>query len=351
MQIYHTREAPSQAEHEPTDPASVKNLVDALLNAKNIPKNKDLIKKLITESVSLAEDDLDRLDLKILSAALKELKQAFDIFASSRTRRKVTIFGSARTSQDEFSYQMAEKLAKLMADEAWMTVTGGGPGIMRAGMTGAGADNAFGVGIRLPFEERSELDVPAKRVEMKYFFTRKLMLVKESDAFVSLPGGFGTLDETFEIITLMQTGKAQLAPIILLSPADSQYWEHLLEFVDNVLGKQGYISEEDCNLFTACSDVEKARDEIVRFYSNYSSMRWVRDLLVIRIKTPPDEEQLREIRQDFTDITTDGQINLIDPTEQEIAEKEELNLFRIGLKFDKVSYGRLRHFVDRINAF
>ncbi len=328
----------------------LKDLVDEIIKSTNASHNRDLIRRLITQSVRLGEDDLDRLDLKILTSALRELRDAFDIFAPFKVRRKLTIFGSARTKAAESSYQLAKDLASAMATEGWMTVTGGGPGIMEAGMLGAGSENSFGIGIRLPFEDEGAPSAKAYRVEMKYFFTRKLMLVKESDAFVSLPGGFGTLDETFELLTLMQTGKAQLAPLVLLEPPSSRYFELLSDFIREAIEEGGYISSQDMNLISFSKDINAAKAIITQFYSNFQSMRFVGDQLVIRVKNKPPESLIDMLNENFQDICKDQpDFRPIETTYEELRDQDCLHCHRLAFTFNKSSYGRLRKAIDLIN--
>ncbi len=328
----------------------LKDLIDEIIKSTNAGHNRDLIRRLITQSIRLSEDDLDRLDLKILTSALRELRDAFDIFAPFKIRRKLTIFGSARTKVSEDSYQLAKDLACAMATEGWMTVTGGGPGIMEAGMVGAGSNNSFGIGIRLPFEDEGAPSAKAYRVEMKYFFTRKLMLVKESDAFVSLPGGFGTLDETFELLTLMQTGKAQLAPLVLLEPPSCKYFELLSDFMREAIEKGGYISSQDMSLISFAKDVETAKSIITQFYSNFQSMRFVGNQLVIRVKDKPSESLIELLNEHFQDICKNQpDFRPIEVTYEELRDQDCLDCHRIAFTFNKSSYGRLRKAVDLIN--
>ncbi len=329
---------------------NLKDLVDELVRSTNADQNLDLIRRLITQSVRLGENNLDRLDLKILTSALHELGAAFDIFAPFKDRRKLTIFGSARARTSNESYRLAKDLANAMADRGWMTVTGGGPGIMEAGMLGAGSDNSFGVGIRLPFEDEGAPTVGVFRVEMKYFFTRKLMLVKESDAFVSLPGGFGTLDETFELLTLMQTGKAQLAPLVLLEPPSSRYFELLSEFIEEALNNDGYISQQDLSLISFAKDVETACAVITKFYSNFQSMRYFGDQLVISVHHRPSELLISTLKETFSDICQKkADFVAIDANSDELSEQGGEGHYKISFTFNKTSYGRLREAVDLIN--
>lgn len=312
--------------------------------------NRDIIIRLINEVITIARSKKDRLDLKIMNSALAELNHAFDLFAPYRKIRKLTIFGSARTTPDEVSYQMAKELAGLTAADNWMIVTGGGPGIMAAGISGAGAHKAFGINISLPFEKPFlEPGGGVKLLEMKYFFTRKLMLMKESDAFASLPGGFGTLDETFELLTLMQTGKAQLAPLVLVEPEGMGYWEALEQFLQSQASARGLISEEDLKLYRICHSVEEAKEEIVQFYANYHSLRWVGDDLILRLLRPPNEAMIDSINERFSSLCSTGKIEATSTHHVEISDGDNIDLYRLHFKFNRRSYAGLRSLIDFVN--
>jgi uncharacterized protein (TIGR00730 family) len=302
--------------------------------------------------VRLAGDDADRLDLKITNSALKEMRQAFRLFAPYRDIPKVTIFGSARTSPDDPLYEQTRALASTLANQGWMVVTGAGPGIMAAGVEGAGPESSIGVNIRLPFEQgvNAFLATDDKLVEMKYFFTRKLMLMKESAGFAVLPGGFGTLDEAFELLTLLQTGKAAPAPIVLLEIPGGSYWKAWERFLVEEVLARGLISEHDFSLFRVTDDVAAACDEIVGFYANYHSIRFVGDLLVVRLRHAPDDALLEKINADFADITTRGGIERSEPLPAEVSSNDHLELPRVAFHFDRLNYGRLRQLIDVLNG-
>src|SRR3954452_817112 len=230
------------------DPELDRRLME-VLQAAGAERDVDQLFEILVSAVRLAGDDADRLDLKITNAALKEMRSAFKVFAPYRDVPKVTIFGSARTLPEDPLYHQTRELARVLAERGWMVVTGAGPGIMAAGVEGAGLDHALGVNIRLPFEqEQSDLIAGDKLVSMKYFFTRKLMLMKESAGFVVLPGGFGTLDEMFELLTLLQTGKAAPAPIVLLDVPGGTYWQAWAQFIREELAKRGLVDENDLGL-------------------------------------------------------------------------------------------------------
>src|SRR4051812_9139331 len=277
--------------------------VAALVEQVSDPADADLIFELVASALRLASDSADRGDLKIANAALKEMRHAFHVFAPYRSALKVAIFGSARTEPDSPLYLQARDFAAAMAKLDWMVVTGAGPGIMEAGIEGAGAGNAFGVSILLPFETTTSqfLADDPKLINFRYFFTRKLEFIKESDAFVLLPGGFGTLDEAFELLTLLQTGKAQPAPVVLLDVPGGTYWQSWREFVTRELD-DAYISSDDMRLVLITDDIDTAVDEVFGFYTNYQSLRFVNGVLVLRMLREPTPSELAAITADFADI-------------------------------------------------
>jgi uncharacterized protein (TIGR00730 family) len=323
-----------------------------LLDSAGATANRDQLFEIMATAVRLARDGTDRLDLKITNAALRELRRAFLVFADYRNVPKLTIFGSARTLPDDPLYEQARRLATLVASAGWMVVTGGGPGIMAAGTEGAGRERSFGINIRLPFEQEVNeiLAGDPKLIEMRYFFTRKLMLVKESEGFVALPGGFGTLDEALELLVLAQTGKAEPAPIVLLDvPSEGGYWEAWERFVTGEVASRGMISPADRHLYRVTGDAKEAADEILGFYRNYQSRRWVGDVLLLRLRHAPTPAQVAELSQEFADICLDGGLRVVEPLPVEVAEGDHLELTRLALAFDRVSYGRLRQLIDAVN--
>jgi len=335
-----------------TGDADLDQRIVELLDAVEVRHDRDQLFEILTSAVRLAGDDADRLDLKITNSALKEMRQAFKLFAPYRDVPKVTIFGSARTSPDDPLYEQTRALASMLAEMGWMVVTGAGPGIMAAGVEGAGPESSIGVNIRLPFEQgvNAFLATDDKLVEMKYFFTRKLMLMKESAGFAVLPGGFGTLDEAFELLTLLQTGKAAPAPIVLLEVPQGTYWHAWHRFlVDEVLGR-GLISEHDFDLFRITDDVGEACAAIVGFYANYHSIRFVGDVLVVRLRHAPDDALLARINEEFADICAEGAIERSEPRPAEVSTNDHLDLPRIAFHFDRLSYGRLRQLIDVLNG-
>ena len=331
------------------DPAVDAALVE-LLDSVGVDQDRDLLFEILVSAVRLAGDGADRLDLKITNAALKEMRAAFRAFAPYRDRRKVTIFGSARTNRAHPAYDQTLLLAAELSARDWMVVTGAGPGIMAAGLEGAGRDHSFGVNIRLPFEQSPNPYVADDRLlTMKYFFTRKLMLMKESHGFVSLPGGFGTLDETFELLTLIQTGKATPAPIVLLDEPGGTYWSSWLRFVEDGVGRAGYVDPDDFALFRITDDVAVAVDELVTFVRNFHSIRFVADRLVIRLRHGPTDEELAQLVTEFADVAKSGSLERTEPLAEEVAGDDHLDLARLVVRYDTSRAGRLRSLLDRLN--
>ena len=312
----------------------------------------DQLFEILVSAVKLAGDGADRLDLKITNAALREMREAFKLFAPFRDVPKVTIFGSARTLPDDPLYLRTRDVAAGLAAAGWIIVTGAGPGIMAAGAEGAGPDHSLGVNIRLPFEQPSPLfgSEDNRLVTMKYFFTRKLMLMKESAGFVVLPGGFGTLDEVFELLTLLQTGKAAPAPIVLLEVPGGTYWRAWERFIRDEVAARGLVSADDLALATITDDVATATDEILGFFRNYHSIRYVGNRLVIRLRAAPTRTELGDLNERFGDICTRGRIESAPPQAPEISGHDHVDLPRIALHFDRASHGRLRALIDALNA-
>ncbi|MFL6206253.1 MAG: TIGR00730 family Rossman fold protein [Acidimicrobiales bacterium] len=327
------------------------DVVQQLLEASGATANRDVLRDILRTAAGLAGDGADRLDLKITAAALKEMRAAFAMFEPLKGSPKVTIFGSARTSPEDPLYEQARRLAEHLADAGWFVITGAGPGIMQAGAEGAGPERAIGISIRLPFEEQpSDLLAGGDRVvAMKYFFTRKLMLIKESSAFVCLPGGFGTQDETFELLTLLQTGKATPAPVVLLDVPGGTYWTSWVSYLDAELVAKGLVSPDDHELFLATDDVDEAVARIQQFWRSYHSIRWVGDRLVIRLRHRPTPDEVADLNERFGDLLVDGAIELSEPLAAEVADRDELDLARLVMRYDARRAGRLHGFIDALN--
>lgn len=300
----------------------------------------------------LEKDKTARGDLKILSRTLRELRYAFTVFRPYRRRRKVTIFGSARTKPDHPEYLAGVELGRQFAGHGWMVITGAGGGIMEAGHRGAGREASMGLNIMLPFEQSANpyIDGDSKLVTMKYFFTRKLMFVKECSAVICLPGGFGTLDEAFETITLMQTGKQTMIPLVLLDHPGGSYWSDLGVFVKKQLGGNGMISPEDTRLYKITNSIDEAMDEVLGFYRVYHSMRYVNDRVVMRLKRPLSGEHLTQIQHKFADILVDGSFQQRDALAEESGEPDLAHMPRLVFHFNRRALGKLRMLIDFINS-
>ena len=293
----------------------------------------------------------NRGEMKLVTRSLREMGRAFRVFAPFRGVRKVSIFGSARTATDDPAYVITRDFSAEMAARGWMVITGAGPGIMAAGHEGAGKKMSFGVGIRLPVEQGANAFIAGdpKLIDFKYFFTRKVTFMKESDAFVLLPGGFGTLDEAFELITLMQTGKTAIRPVALLDPPGGHYWVHWLQFVKEHLIDAGLAAMEDLSFFHGTDSIEGAAKIIEQFYANYDSARYVGERLILRLKRAPDAQQLARLNSDFADLTVSGAIEVVEPTAEETKDNDALEMKRIALHADH-NFGRIRQLIDALNA-
>lgn len=298
-----------------------------------------------------ARDNATRGDLKIVSRALKELRYAFKVFTPYRRMRKVTVFGSARTSPDHPAYQAALEFGKKFANVGWYVVTGAGGGIMEGAHVGAGREMSMGLNIMLPFEQNSNYVISndEKLVNLKYFFTRKLMFVKEVHAVALFPGGFGTQDECFETLTLVQTGKRDLMPIVLVDEPGGTYWSDWKAFIVNQIEKNGLISANDHSLYKITDNIQDAFEEIMNFYSVYNSMRYVKDKLYIRMHFEPTEELLEELNTNFADIIESGTIERADTHKMEADEEHLIHLPRLAFHFNRRDMSRLRQMVDCIN--
>lgn len=333
--------------------ASIDEQIDLLIQSSDISTGATLIKELLRTALRLGQDDLSTLDLKIANSALKEMREAFLMFTPYVNRKKVTIFGSARTTKDDPVYRQTEQVAASMAEQNWMVVTGAGPGIMEAGMAGAGRDRSIGVSIRLPFETSANPIIAGddKHVSMKYFFTRKLMLVKESHAFIYMPGGFGTLDEMFELLTLAQTGKSTPAPIVLLDLPHDHFWHRIDEFIIDQLVPRKLVSGSDRAFYHLSKSVDDAVNEICGFYSNYESMRQVGKHLVIRHRLPITDEQIRELNRDFGHLCSEGLIERSEALPVEIVDGDDLDFRRLRFRFIRNNFSDLRRLINRLNSF
>ena len=314
--------------------------------------NVDLIEEMLTTIAKLGIESNDRGDMKLINVALKELRYASKIFTSYRDEKKVVVFGSARVRKDSDEYRMAEMLSKLIVENGFKVITGGGPGIMEAGNKGAGRENSFSLNIKLPFEQKHNPYIigDEKAISFKYFFNRKLFFLKESDATVLFPGGFGTLDEGFENITLVQTGKSKPRPIILIEPPGSQYWNHWFDFVTRVLVESGFISQNDMGLFIRVNTIENAIDEILQFYKVYHSIRYIGNKTVVRLKSLLSSENIEVLNRKYADILRSGKIELTDSLPAEQKGGEFLDLPRLVMDFNRCDYGKFYEMLRLLNT-
>ncbi len=329
----------------------VDKIITQLLSSVGNDTNDDIIRKLIVTTLDMDVDDVDRLELKIASQSLVEMLNAWRVFSPYSQRAKVTVFGSARVDSADPNYTLAHNFSRTMADRGWMAISGAGPGIMTAAVEGAGIENSFGVNIVLPFEQRAAeiIEGNDKLATFRYFFTRKLFFMKESDAFAVFPGGFGTLDETFELLTLIQTGKSYPAPIVLLDHPGSTYWQTLRHFIDTELLDRSMIRAEDTSLFLHTHDPELAAEYLCAFYSCFHSMRYVGRRLVLRLNHTISERDVEVLNSEFADIITTGAIELTEATPAEVRDNDYPELPRLVLSFDNRSFARMMMLIRRIN--
>ncbi|RGE21048.1 TIGR00730 family Rossman fold protein [Leucobacter sp. wl10] len=316
-----------------------------------ITAQRSLIRRILTAGIGLGQDDTSRLNLKITAAAVEEMRTAFRLFAPYVDTPKVTIFGSARTRVGDPLWLAAEAAARGLAEQGWMVVTGAGPGIMEAAATGAGPDRSLGVSISLPFEERPSAATATddRRVAMKYFFTRKLMLVKESRGFICLPGGFGTMDETFELLTLQQTGKMVPMPIVLLDRVGGTFWRGFASFVTEELAGSGLISVNDLDRVLVTDSVDAAIEAIAGFWRNYDSLRWFDDELVMRLRAAPSDAELADLNDRFSGLCLRGGIERAETRPAEVAEGDRPDLPRIALTPRQRGVGDLYRLIRAVN--
>ena len=315
-------------------------------------KSPELIEEMIVTALKIARDQMGVADLKLINRSLKELRYAAKVFAPFQDVRKVAVFGSARVPPDAPEAKVAEEFAQKIVSHGYMLITGGGDGIMGAAQRGAGRDESFGLNIRLPFEQRANVIIEGdpKLINFNYFFTRKLNFVKETHGFALFPGGFGTMDECFEVLTLMQTGKARIIPVVLLDRPDGKYWETWMKFLTDYLFKIGFVSSDDFHFFKIVHNVDQAVDEIVNFYKTFHSMRWVGDQLVIRIANPLSKTALADLNREFADLVCKGEVVQGKALPAEKNEPQIWELPRLILTPHRRSFGRFRQLIDAINV-
>lgn len=331
--------------------ATIEAQVGALLREQTGSPNEDLIAEMIRTIIKLAEDGTSRGDLKIVNRTLKELRQAFRVFAPYNKVRKVSIFGSTHIKENDPYYDLARQLARRLAQEGLMVITGAGPGIMQAGHEGAGRESSFGVNIRLPAVQQANpfIKDDGKLMSFHFFFTRKLMFVKEADVVVIFPGGFGTHDELSEALTLAQTGKSQIVPIILMDLCGKGYWKQWEKFLREAMLSRGYISGKEFSFFKIMDSVEAALGEIRDFYHNFHSYRFVKQNLVIRLNHSPTPSLIDRLNQMFVDILKEGKITQVEPSPEEADDPDTLHLARLSVPFNRQDFARLREMIDVIN--
>jgi len=326
--------------------ADIAQLIDELPHL----KHEKWISRSLSSLVRMAGSEFETLDWKILSASLLDMERGFQVFYPYRHVRKICIFGSARTPPEAGEYQLAVEFARRVTELGFMVLTGAGGGIMEAGNEGAGAERSFGLNIQLPFEQFSNphIEGDSKLIDFKYFFTRKLFFLRESDALAMFPGGFGTLDETFECLTLAQTGKFGPAPLILIDRPGGDYWYDWKEFVEKQLLKRGLISPDDPSIYTLTDNVDEACRAIADFYRVYHSSRYVGDRFVIRLNSELTEEQVETLNREFNDILVKGRIEKSAAFPKEYGDETE-HLPRLIFDFNQRDIGRLYQMIATIN--
>jgi len=334
-----------------TDDKAFDERVDQLVKDWGGKANPDLIEELIISALRLARHDVSVAELKLLNRLCKELRNAWRVFRPYENRRKIAIYGSARTAEDKPEAKAAATFARRMVEEGFMVITGAGDGIMGAAQHGAGRDNSFGLNIRLPFEQSANdtIEGDVKLVTFNYFFTRKLTFVKESEAVALFPGGFGTMDEGFEVLTLLQTGKSAIFPIVMVDAPGGTYWKTFEQFLRDHLLRRKLISEEDFALFKVTDDIEEAVQEVKCFYRVFHSYRFVKDRVVFRLQRRLSEARIAGLNQEFADIIKSGSIVQDGALPEEMDEAAIAHLPRLIFTPHKRSYGRLRQFINALN--
>jgi len=333
------------------DPA-IDDRIESLVSDWDCGSSSPFIRELITTALKMGKDNLAEGDLKLYNRALKEMRAASRVFNPFSDERKISVFGSARTKPGEPEHVAAIAFARKMKEAGFMAITGAGDGIMGAAQEGAGRDDSFGLNIRLPFEQTANpvIEGDPKLINFNYFFTRKLAFVKESDAMAAFPGGFGTMDEVFETLTLMQTDKALVLPTVLVDAPGGTYWKTWMRFVEDHLLRLGLISPEDLNLILVTDDVDEAVEEVTRFYSNFHSYRYVGDKMVIRVHRKPSHTLLDVLTHDFSDLLAEGRYEGSTALPAEENEPHLADLHRIVFDVARGRSGRLRELINRINS-
>lgn len=341
----------TKPEKQAMDP-ELRARIEDLIKFRGGGHNEENVADIIENALKLLTDVKDTGDVKVIQTSLREMRYAFRLFAPYAATRKVTIFGSARTQTTRLEYQQAVELGRKIAQAGFMVITGAGGGIMQAGHEGAGPERSFGANIRLPWEQSANpvIREDKKLVTFKYFFTRKLIFIRHSDAIALFPGGFGTMDEGYETLTLMQTGKSQLMPLVLVDRPGGTYWKTWDKHVREHLLRDQLISPDDLYLYQITDSTDEAVKIITRFYRNFHSTRFVKDLFVIRLKHPPSDSAIEAMNEDFADIIVGPPISRIEATPEEVADNDNLHLHRIAFGFNRREYGRLRQLIDVLNS-
>jgi uncharacterized protein (TIGR00730 family) len=310
-----------------------------------------MFEDIFTDLALIGKDNPDLGDHKLIHKALRELRESLKIFLPHRNTRKVAIFGSARISESHPHYKLAQDLAHGLTQKDYQVITGAGGGIMEAANRGAGREKSFGLNIKLPFEQSANtyIDNDPHLIEFKYFFTRKLMFIKESSATVLLPGGLGTLDEGFENLTLFQTGKCMPRPIILLDHEGDDYWDKWIDFIRSAVIEKDFASENDLSLIYHARTAQEAIDRILNYYKVFHSLRYVGDLTILRLTKPLPHKVLQELNTQFQDIIVKGSLQSTPPHKQELHNGEYPELPRLSLYFNKSAFGRLNQLIEAIN--
>jgi uncharacterized protein (TIGR00730 family) len=343
---------PSRIKGSTGDPALDDLLHQAVAQAGIEESRRDLIVEMMITALKTAGDDPSIGDLKLMNRALKEIRRANRVFQPYQHLRKVVCYGSARTDPGRPEYVAAHDFARKMVERGYMVITGAGDGIMGAAQLGAGRENSFGLNIALPFEQSANpvIHGDPKLVEFNYFFTRKLAFVKEGHAFALFPGGFGTMDEGFELLTLIQTGKAVVEPIVMVDAPGGTYWRTFEKFLREHFLRLGLISPEDFSLFRVTDSVDEAVEEILRFYSIFQSYRYVGKKTVIRLSCPLGTDALARMHEEFSDLLAEGgRFELSGPLPQEADDPAIAALPRLVFASRRRSFGRLRQLIDFIN--
>jgi hypothetical protein len=343
---------PMRKIEKPASDPELRRKIEDLIAYKGGGYNEQYVADIVENALKLLTDVRHSGDVRVIQTALREMRYAFKLFAPYAHVRKVTIFGSARTQPTRMEYQQALEFGRKIATAGFMVITGAGGGIMQAGHEGAGPENSFGANIRLPWEQTANpvIREDKKLVTFKYFFTRKLIFIRHSDAIALFPGGFGTMDEGYEALTLMQTGKSQLMPLVLIDRPGGTYWKTWDKHVREHLLRDQLISPDDLNLYQITDDTDQAVKMITRFYRNFHSSRFVKELFVIRLKHAPTASALRALNEDFADLIVGPPIEAIPATPEEVADEDHLDLPRIAFGFNRRDYGRLRQLIDVLNG-